>query len=259
MGGHPMTQSFMYARAIIAERHGADWDDVGATQPPIPASSCDRSIAKIFKFRWGLLYDRIQIAFDKIRVYDHIKLDEVCRSSSAVDQGTHSLGGLAENSSTSKKANQLYLGVMPRQSYSGEFQRLSDQGPLQVVSFLEDFENEEADLELGNVVRVPSPDFEPVPVNKIQEAVEAISKSLDNENVYVHCKSGKGRSAVAVLGYVMKQLHSVDKEAYQDPNVCFKKAVEIVNKSRSANTVRTAENRKAVVLLDWYRHHVLKS
>lgn len=254
-----MTQSFMYARAIIAERHGADWDDVGATQPPIPASSCDRSIAKIFKFNWGLLYDRIQIAFDKIRVYDHIKLDDVCRSSSAADQGTHSLGGLAENSSTPKKANQLYLGVMPRQSYSDEFQRLSGQGSFEVISFLEDFENERADFAIGDVVRVPSPDFEPVPVDKIQKAVEAISLSLNTKNVYVHCKSGKGRSAVAVLGYVMKQLHSVDKEAYQDPEVCFQKAVEIVNKSRSANTVRTAENRKAVVLLDWYRQHVLKN
>jgi len=96
-----------------------------------------------------------------------------------------------------------------------------------------------------------------VPIDKIDEAVDAISSSLDEKNVYVHCKSGKGRSAVAVLGYVMKQLYNQNKDKYFDPEFCFQEAEKIVTGSRNANTVRSSQNSKAQVLLDWYREKVL--
>lgn len=253
MGGHPMSHSLFYAAGLYPECVGrSDLREPLNSRSPSDVSTAksDASIGKLVKFYWGLFYDWVQISCKKIHVYDRIHLERVSPESPSAEQ--------CESLPIAKKVNNLYLGVMPRGLFGEEFEQLSRKGPITVVSFLEDFENEEADYEIGDVVRVPSPDFKPVPVDKIQKAVEAISQSLDRENVYVHCKSGKGRSAVAVLGYVMKQLYNRDQRKYHDPNVCFEAAEKIVTESRNANTVRTAENKKAVVLLDWFKQYVLE-
>lgn len=245
MGGHPMSQGLFYAAGLYPELVGrSDLKETLNSRSPSDVSTAksDASIGKLVKFHWGLFYDWLQIACKKIHVYDRIHLENIS----------------PENSSTATKGKNLYLGVMPRESFGEQFSRLSlNEGQFTVVSLLEDFEHA-ITIPFGEVIRVPSPDFEPVEIKNIQQAVEAISQSLDKENVYVHCKSGKGRSAVAVLGYVMKQLYNQDKSKYSDASECFKAAEEIVTESRNANTVRTAQNQKAVVLLDWFKRYVLK-
>ena len=227
-----MMQGLVYAQGFYPERFITE-------AARSSTSSTDTSILKFAKFYWGLFFDWMQVVCEKINVYDQIDLSEVA------------------SDSLTNRVNKLYLGVMPRTSYNGEFQRLFNEGTFSVVSFLEDFENEEADFNLGQVIRVPSPDFKPVSIDNIDIAVDAISSSLDKENVYVHCKSGKGRSAVAVLGYVMKQLYNQNNVKYFDPEFCFQEAEKIVTRSRNANTVRSSQNSKAQVLLDWYREKVL--
>lgn len=252
MGGHPMSQGLFYAAGFYPQRVGcSDLKEPLNSRSPSDVSTAksDASIGKLVKFHWGLFYDRLQIACKKIHVYDRIHLEKVSSESPSAEQ--------CESLPTASKVNKLYLGVMPRRSFGEQFERLSLEGKFTVVSFLENFEHEKT-MSIGNLIRVPSPDFKPVPVDKIQQAVEAISKSLEKDNVYVHCKSGKGRSAVAVLGYVMKQLYNQNKSKYSDPNVCFEAAEKIVTTSRNANTVTTAENRKAVVLLEWFKQYVLQ-
>jgi protein-tyrosine phosphatase len=247
MGGHRVSQGLIYAAGFYPKCAGPS----DLKEPLIHRSSSDVSTGKLVKFYWGLFYDRLQIACKIIRVYDQIHLESISPENPSQEP--------CESSPTVSRVNKLYLGVMPRQSFGEQFNQLSRSGgQFTVVSFLEDFEHKEA-MSIGDLIRVPSPDFEPVPVEKIQEAVEAISESIKKGNVYVHCKSGKGRSAVAVLGYVMKQLYNQDPKQYSNPEVCFRAAEELVTQSRNANTVRTTENEKAVVLLEWFKIYVVPS
>jgi hypothetical protein len=247
MGGHRVSQGLIYAAGFYPKCAGPS----DLKEPLIHRSSSDVSTGKLVKFYWGLFYDWLQISCKIIRVYDQIHLESISPENPSQEP--------CESSPTVSRVNKLYLGVMPRQSFGEQFSRLSsNEGQFTVVSLLEDFEHA-ITMPFGEVIRVPSPDFEPVEIKNIQQAVEAISQSLDKENVYVHCKSGKGRSAVAVLGYVMKQLYNQDPKQYSNPEVCFRAAEGIVTQSRNANTVRTTENEKAVVLLEWFKIYVVPS
>ena len=52
---------------------------------------------------------------------------------------------------------------------------------------------------------IDTPDFLPVPQAKIQAAVDFIHQTLTNGGqIYVHCKAGRGRSATAVICYLLQ-------------------------------------------------------
>jgi protein-tyrosine phosphatase len=106
-------------------------------------------------------------------------------------------------------------------------------------------------------VSIPTPDFKPVPKNIIAEGVRAIEDNIGKSKVYVHCKSGKGRSAVIVLAYVMKKIWETDK--IDDFSKNFQKAVRIVTESRSANKVRRVTDSKAGPLIYWFDQMLLRT
>jgi protein tyrosine phosphatase len=75
-----------------------------------------------------------------------------------------------------------------------------------------------------------TPDFEKVPIDRIQNAVNDVSNNLQKRNVYLHCKAGYGRSAVVAVCYMMRRLkdetdqeenfkYRVDKKTMDSSNV----------------------------------------
>lgn len=79
---------------------------------------------------------------------------------------------------------------------------------------------------------IETPDFEPVSTDNLREAIDAIRYCLTKMQVptYVHCKAGRGRSAMAVIGYFMKH-HGM---SYDD-------AFSYVNKHRPQINMNTAQ------------------
>jgi hypothetical protein len=57
----------------------------------------------------------------------------------------------------------------------------------------------------GEWKKIESPDYRPVPGDKLDQAADWIHKRIQaGDIVYIHCKSGKGRSASAYAAYLMK-------------------------------------------------------
>ncbi len=189
----------------------------------------------------GRVYDALQIATGKIHAYDQIDLSKITSN---------------QQTQEALKVQNLYLGIMP-QHYVGNFSEFEENTVF--LSLLKDYEQVEVVYpgELTRQVSIPTPDFKPVPKNIIAEGVRAIEDNIKDSNVYVHCKSGKGRSAVIVLAYVMKKIW--EKDEINDFTVCFNQAVEIVTESRSANKVRRETDSKAGPLKDWFNEMVRRT
>lgn len=105
--------------------------------------------------------------------------------------------------------DQLLVGGIPLENW-GHPQSLSALGVKNIVSVVE---QEEFGPKILSVparfetnpywLHVSAADHGPVDASKIKEAVEWInSKMSQNEKVYVHCKSGKGRSVMVVLSFL---------------------------------------------------------
>jgi len=64
-------------------------------------------------------------------------------------------------------------------------------------------------------LQLPTPDFETILLDHIQRGVEYINWNLENgRTTYVHCKAGKGRSALIVMCYLIKYHNFTAKEAF---------------------------------------------
>jgi hypothetical protein len=178
----------------------------------------------------GRVYDALQIATGKIHAYDQIDLKDL-----------PSLKAI--------KVNNLFLGIMPQTSY-GDFSKLNSNTVF--LSLLRDYEQTEVEYPVipAGKEKIPTPDFEVVPADLIKQGVEKIENNIGKHDVYVHCKSGKGRSAVIVVAYVMKKIWESD-ETIQF-SACFEEAVRIVTTSRSANKVRKETDAKAGPLKTWF-------
>jgi atypical dual specificity phosphatase len=92
---------------------------------------------------------------------------------------------------------------------------------------------------------IESPDFLPVSQEKIEEAVEFIREKLGKgEPVYVHCKAGRGRSATAVICYLLKYgIENPDKTTTRFSSV--QEAIEFVKGKRNAININPRQ-RKAI-------------
>ena len=203
-------------------------------QPASPMGSFKEE-TKLFL---GRLYDALQIATGKIHAYDQIDLSKITSNQQAQE---------------ALKVQKLYLGIMP-QHYVGNFSEFRENTVF--LSLLKDYEQVEVVYpgEPAKKLNRPTPDFEAVPADIIQKGVMDIEDNIKDSNVYVHCKSGKGRSAVIVLAYVMKKIWETD--GINDFSKNFQKAVEIVTESRSANKVRRETDSKAGPLKDWFNEMV---
>ena len=51
---------------------------------------------------------------------------------------------------------------------------------------------------------IESADFVAVTIDNLECAADTIAKQLEEGSVYVHCKAGRGRSAMAVVAYLVK-------------------------------------------------------
>lgn len=132
---------------------------------------------------------------------------------------------------TGRKA---YLGVLPTESVvSGEiadFQRANTGKPakgkkawtqvvvpnwdqVRAVSMVEHFETKEMSRRV-EYSHVPTPDNDPVSLGKLREAASFQAEAvLAGKDVYVHCKSGVGRSAEAIAVHLMDTYGMTAEEA----------------------------------------------
>lgn len=116
----------------------------------------------------------------------------------------------------SKVDDNLYLGALVIDNLI--FTKLCKSiGINSVVSVVEPFELETTIL-LGSVItprdwkvvgidqiQLPCRDFQPPPFDVLDRGADYINNQIINNNtVYVHCKSGRGRSASVVIAYFMK-------------------------------------------------------
>lgn len=110
----------------------------------------------------------------------------------------------------------LYLGGIPLHNYD-HVEDFKKKNIKEVVSLIEPFEQQSitfggspvshADWEEAGIHQtlIPTSDFNPVPAEKLEQAVALIHDTLSKgENVYVHCKAGRGRSATAVICYLLQ-------------------------------------------------------
>jgi len=120
----------------------------------------------------------------------------------------------------------IYLGPIP----ISEKQEYSIRSTLNIKAILT--ANEEYELEtttlIGKPVQratwasykidqlvLPSPDFTPPACKLLDQGANYIEKYISRkQNVYVHCKSGKGRSASMICAYFMKYRNMTPLDAY---------------------------------------------
>lgn len=107
----------------------------------------------------------------------------------------------------------IFLGGLPLAKHKEELKQLKIEA---VLSINESFElqpsiagtpvsREDWERECINFHNIENEDVKPVPPNRIEEGVEYIEEQRKKERrVYIHCKSGVGRSATVLTAYLMK-------------------------------------------------------
>lgn len=119
----------------------------------------------------------------------------------------------------------IFLGILPNTKIINDVKGKSSR-PLSVLSIVEKFELMPFKYRMkdsqGNIVtktfnsfskknvdgaweHIRSPDYHPVPGGLLDQGADFINLQIrQGKSVYVHCKSGKGRSASMVAAYLMK-------------------------------------------------------
>ena len=109
----------------------------------------------------------------------------------------------------------IYLGGLPLKN-KDHLQQITDLGVTWVISLVEDFELQESwwntpvqpqDWQQNGIVveHIPAVDFKPLKSEEIRQGVESLAQALkQGHTVYIHCKTGIGRSASIVIAYLMQ-------------------------------------------------------
>jgi protein-tyrosine phosphatase len=122
----------------------------------------------------------------------------------------------------------LYLGVLPSQSpWQDSLAFMKNEGIKAVLSITEVFENKSAGYLLSPIppqvfgkegiaqTQITAQDFGTLSLEKVEQGVEYIhSKLATGESVYVHCKAGRGRSALVIMCYLIKYQGKTADEAF---------------------------------------------
>ncbi|MBA3237768.1 MAG: dual specificity protein phosphatase family protein [Parachlamydiaceae bacterium] len=126
---------------------------------------------------------------------------------------------------------QIVLGALPIKSAllsRQDLETLKAEGIEAILSVTELFENQTTDGITSNPItpeewveadilqlQLGTPDFETIPLKTIQRGVEFIRWNIENgRSVYVHCKAGRGRSALILMCYLIRYQDMSSKQAY---------------------------------------------
>lgn len=119
----------------------------------------------------------------------------------------------------------VILGAIPLKN-KNHIEKLEKKGITSVLSLLELFEfspklltvpANHTDWSKRNIKHkhIPAEDFTPLPVHVLAEAVDYVHNQVKSgEKIYIHCKSGVGRSTMVVVGYLLKyhpHIHTIEK------------------------------------------------
>jgi atypical dual specificity phosphatase len=150
----------------------------------------------------------------------------------------------------------IVLGALPLAHHT---KMLDDFKVTQVLTMVEDFERKpclinpltkDYLMEIGiDNLELPSPDFIGVCVENIEEGVDYIHRSINqnpNAVIYVHCKAGRGRSTTIVVAYLLK---------YGNNGQTFKKFEEaylFIKEKRPQ--INLNKNQQATINEYWKKH-----
>ncbi len=137
------------------------------------------------------------------------------------------------------KTTHLYLGGMPA--------FCSQRPNTRYVSMLEDYEAHRPLIREGvknSTDRFPSPDFQAVSIQEIDKGVEAVKNHLNEQDVYLHCKAGYGRSGAIAVAYTMTQLEG----NFRDVQHRYQVAHDLVKKIRPQLDVHKSK----LNICQWY-------
>jgi len=126
----------------------------------------------------------------------------------------------------------VIVGALPLKNL-GHLELLEAVGVSGVLSIVEPFELSAHNLFTRPILpnewpksiahkQLPVPDYSPISLAFIQEAIEYIDELRGSGPVYVHCKAGRGRSVVIVLCYLL----------HKHPSWTLDQALEHVKKAR---------------------------
>lgn len=146
----------------------------------------------------------------------------------------------------------VYLSAQPQKSlgHFEEMKKLAGGRQIHVITMLEEHEvngfspwNEaytQNDYQILGIEQtvVDTPDFLPVPQDKIKSTVARIKEIVEDGGiVFVHCKAGRGRSATAVVCHMLEnyqsELNNVDADA----------AIKYVKDKRSVISINSRQKR----------------
>ena len=137
------------------------------------------------------------------------------------------------------KTTHLYLGGMPA---------FRSQRPnTRYISLLKDYEAHRPLIREGvknSTSRFPSPDFQAVSIEQIDQGVQAVLEHMNDNDVYLHCKAGYGRSGAIAVAYMMTQLPG----EFKDVQERYEAAYQYVKKQRPQLNVHKSE----LNIRNWY-------
>lgn len=184
------------------------------------------------KYKYEILHElsllciRIESAASRLKIYSHEWYNEI------------------KFSATSEPVGKLYLGAIPlaSKSHHKKILNLSPDRSFGVLSVVKPFENQARSV-FGDPVRpkdwrtlgvshkqLEVFDYCPVPVDKLEEGADFIHQQLQNRNVYVHCKAGRGRSTSTIVAYVLK--YRREEAERKEGSDIVQKAINLIRESR---------------------------
>ena len=98
----------------------------------------------------------------------------------------------------------VWLGVMPQANDADDLHKLGVRGVVNTCEEAEGPTDRYGELDIQQI-RIPTVDFTEPSLKDIELAIEFIDQCRSNSAaVYVHCKSGRGRSPTVVLCWLMR-------------------------------------------------------
>lgn len=174
----------------------------------------------------------------------------------------------AKEHAVKEQKGRVFLGAIPLATMNHHNKLLELAGGahnLAVLSVIEPFENEESNL-AGDPVRtcdwsevglagftqqhlqLPVADLTAPTFEQIRDGVNFIDESITSKDsvVYVHCKAGRGRSAVIIAAYMIK--HVLVKKQGESAEDFVDKAIKMVTESRPQVTLLSSQRQQ---LISW--------